>query len=728
VPNLAALKSAARAAIVMPAVFALADKVIQQPQTSIFAAFGSFAMLVLVEFTGARRTRLAAYLALGCAGAAFIALGTLCSRNAWLGAGAMAIVGFVTLFSGVISGYFAAAATGAILTFVLPVTIAAPNSALADRLEGWGLAVGAGTCAGLLLWPLRRRLELQRKAERALRTVADLMEADGEQWAERERRAREAVDGLRRQLLGSQHHPTGPTGPTAALAALPDELDWLLSFLAPDPELPALELACAEDAEAMAAAADLLRASAARLDGRAENVDFSRLEEARDGVADALLRRLPKLPDDGSLGEAAAHTLSSPFRIRAATFSARQVAAYALLTSGAEAPPLDHGDIARSRQPRSTLEATERLAVEHASVASIWFRNSIRGAIGLAVAVFIAQRTGLQHGFWVVLGTLSVLRSNALGTGWSILSALAGTAVGIVFGALLVLAIGTHAVVLWIVLPLAVLLAAYAPRAISFAAGQAGFTVTLFVLFNIIQPVGWRVGVVRVEDVVIGFAISLGVGLLFWPRGAAALLRDDLAAAYQRGVDYVVAAATQLIEAGDADDVARTGRAADAALHRLDDTLREYLAERSASRIKLEDVAALAGGASRVRRAAQSLVSLAQMADGKTLARCGDNLYRELQALQSWYVTLGYALVNNRAVPPPHPRDSEGISRFLTCVRESARRGDKAAVDAAIVLLLASQHLDNLWRLESHLAARANAARADSADKRAVQMLRLLAS
>jgi hypothetical protein len=34
-----AVKSAARAAIVMPAVFAFADKVIGQPQTSLFAAF-----------------------------------------------------------------------------------------------------------------------------------------------------------------------------------------------------------------------------------------------------------------------------------------------------------------------------------------------------------------------------------------------------------------------------------------------------------------------------------------------------------------------------------------------------------------------------------------------------------------------------------------------------------------------------------------------------------------
>src|SRR5919108_5249204 len=102
----------------MPAVFALADKVIGRPQTSIFAAFGSFALLVLVEFTGPPRIRLVAYLALACVGAAFIPLGTVCSRNEWLGAGAMAIVGFAVLFAGVISGYFAAGATGALLTFV----------------------------------------------------------------------------------------------------------------------------------------------------------------------------------------------------------------------------------------------------------------------------------------------------------------------------------------------------------------------------------------------------------------------------------------------------------------------------------------------------------------------------------------------------------------------------------------------------------------------------------
>jgi uncharacterized membrane protein YccC len=711
VTDVAALKSAVRAAIVMPAVFVLADKVIEQPQTSIFAAFGSFAILVLAEFGGPPLTRFLAYLGLGCAGAAFITLGTFSSRSPWLATATMAAVGFAILFSGAFSGYFSAAATGAILTFVLPVTIPAASSAIPERLEGWGLATGASICAVMLLWPPRRTANLQRQAAGAVRTVADAMDADSEHLAERSRLARHTVDSLGRRLLGTQHRPTGPTGPMAALASLPGELDWLLSFLSPPAEHVALALACTEDEEAMATAAAVLRASAERLGGREVRPDFARLDAARDAVARALVRRLPELPPDLPAGEVP-EALDPPFRIRAATYSARQVAVYAMCASGAAAPELDQPD-ARGQTARAALEATGQLAREHASLSSVWLQNSLRGAVGLAVAVYIAQRTGLQHGFWVVLGTLSVLRSNALGTGRSILTALAGTAVGIVLGALLVIVIGTHEAVLWGVLPVAVLLAAYAPRAISFAAGQAGFTVVLFILFNLIQPVGWRVGLVRVEDVAIGFAISLGVGLMFWPRGAAARLRKDLAAAYARSVDYVVATVRQVIEGTASAQAAAASRAADAALHRLDDAFRQYLAERSATKVNVEDVASLVGGASRVRRGAQSLAALGHMMDSDTrLERCGQNLDGELSALRSWYATLGDALVNACAVPPPHTRDAEGASRLLACVREAARGRDKATVNAALVLLWSSQHLENLWRLEAHIGERANAVRA----------------
>ena len=52
----------------MPAVFALGDKVIGNPQVATFAAFGSFAMLLLVDFGGPMAERLQAEAALAVTG------------------------------------------------------------------------------------------------------------------------------------------------------------------------------------------------------------------------------------------------------------------------------------------------------------------------------------------------------------------------------------------------------------------------------------------------------------------------------------------------------------------------------------------------------------------------------------------------------------------------------------------------------------------------------------
>src|SRR6202034_1368143 len=75
------------------------------------------------------------------------------------------------------------------------------------------------------------------------------------------------------------------------------------------------------------------------------------------------------------------------------------------------------------------------VAARHASIRSVWFRSSARGAIALALAVSVADLTAVQHGFWVVLGTLSVLRTNAAATGATVMRALTGTIVGFAVGA-----------------------------------------------------------------------------------------------------------------------------------------------------------------------------------------------------------------------------------------------------------------------------------------------------
>ena len=177
----------------------------------------------------------------------------------------------------------------------------------------------------------------------------------------------------------------------------------------------------------------------------------------------------------------------------------------------------------------------------------MWFQNSLRGALGLTIAVLLAEVTEIEHGFWVVLGAMSVLRTTALTTGSTALRALGGTFVGFVVGA------GDHD--RWseprpgtcgLLLPFVVLIAAYLPEAVSFAAGQAAFTLMVVILFNIIQPIGWSVGLVRIEDIALGCAAGLISGVLLWPRGASAQIRGALADYYRRSADALEAATDRL--------------------------------------------------------------------------------------------------------------------------------------------------------------------------------------
>jgi uncharacterized membrane protein YccC len=241
----------------------------------------------------------------------------------------------------------------------------------------------------------------------------------------------------------------------------------------------------------------------------------------------------------------------------------------------------------------------------------VWLHNSVRGAGGLGLAVYVANRTGVQHSFWVVFGTLSVLRSNALNTGQFIARGVLGTAIGFAIGAVLVAAIGTNTALLWVLLPFAVLLAGVAPAVISFMAGQAAFTLTLLILFNIIHPDGWRIGLVRVEDVALGCAVSLVVGLIFWPRGAGAALREALATAYAETARYLDKAIEFGVHCCDSSrpsppapgqDAAR----AVAASRRLDDAFRSYLAERGAKPVPLAEVTSLVTGVAALRLTADA--------------------------------------------------------------------------------------------------------------------------
>jgi hypothetical protein len=162
--------------------------------------------------------------------------------------------------------------------------------------------------------------------------------------------------------------------------------------------------------------------------------------------------------------------------------------------------------------------------------------------------------------------------------------------------------------VLWAVFPVAVLIAAYAPGTTPFLVGQAAFTVTVVVLFNLLDPVGWTVGLLRVEDVAIGCAVSFVVGVLMWPRGVVAVVSADLADSFRSGAAFLTEAVDWALSEVVVPPAASV--AAASAGIRLDDAVRGFLTEQGSKRLTKEDLWTLVNASTRLRLTAHSLATL----------------------------------------------------------------------------------------------------------------------
>jgi uncharacterized membrane protein YccC len=157
--------------------------------------------------------------------------------------------------------------------------------------------------------------------------------------------------------------------------------------------------------------------------------------------------------------------------------------------------------------------------------------------------------------------------------------------------------------------------------------------VLVFVLFNLIAPVGTKVGVFRIEDVAIGCAVSVAVGVLFWPRGAAAVVGDDIADAFRRGSDYLRQAVEWALDRSRPQ--AAVAVAASIAGSRIDDALRAFLAEQGAKRVSKQELWRLVGATQRLRLTAHSLTGLAVPDADRAPGRA--QLGTATDELASWY-------------------------------------------------------------------------------------------
>jgi len=343
----------------------------------------------------------------------------------------------------------------------------------------------------------------------------------------------------------------------------------------------------------------------------------------------------------------------------------------------------------------------------------------LRGAAALALAVAVARTTDVSHAFWVALGTMSVLRSNALGTGATAMRAVAGTVLGFAIGTAIMLGVGAHTDALWFLLPLAVLVAGAAASVFSFTAGQAGFTVMVIILFNILVPAGWKVGLVRVEDVVLGCVVSVVVGLLFWPRGATAAFGQALCDAYRTGSRALMTAVDRLVSPGLDLPWQQADSQSMASYHLLEEAYRQFLAERGAKVIPLSTATHLLTGAARLRLAAHTLAALPvvplQMGERPAVASISPasaavavaqaELQRAAHRADAWYDGFGAILNGEHEQLQPAEHDDGELRRHLIRAFDLAsEEHDPVRVRMALRLLWADEYLDDEQESQRDLA------------------------
>ena len=322
--RLASLARSARAAIVVPLLFASALLAIKQPEMAGFAVFGTFAHQVLVSYDTAGTARYAQSAMLTVLGAIMVGVGVLASPNTWLAVTGAVALGLLSELPSVARGRIAAIRRALLLSFMLAVAVPAPVSSVFSYLAGWLMAGAIAQPALLLIW-----IPLQKSSS--------------------------ANEGAR-------------------------------SY------------------------------------------------------------------DRASNAVAAAHLTSTV--------------------------------------------------------------NAVRCGLALGLAVLLTRLLKVEHAFWVVLGVLPVLNASGSSAARAFWQEQAGTLIGFLVSAAVVAIIGQHIAWYWLILPFVVFGSVYAASGSSLLPGQAAFTVFAVVLFCILSPKQKQAGILRLEDIAIGGAVSLAVGAL----------------------------------------------------------------------------------------------------------------------------------------------------------------------------------------------------------------------
>ncbi|MEU7676763.1 FUSC family protein [Micromonospora taraxaci] len=528
-PGYAVLRRAARLTLVASVVFYGCRYGAGSSVLATYGLFGTIAAGAFAQLPGPAPQRARILVISLPAVWALIAAGSLLAWSTWAAAGGMLVIGFVVAFGGVGNPRLVGWASAFQLFYILASFPPYQPDTLPQRLGGVTLAIVLLAAAEVLLWPDPVPVSYPQRLAEAADGVAAFLDSAARALTEphpdhagrnaRRQRAYDVVGPLDLARNPPAWAPTAAGAQDRALricaAALREVLAKADRLAADVPPEPIPDLAAAR---LLRVGADTTRAAGRSLTAGGAPVDLDGLDavvgraEAAVGEGDGQPPDVPRLCRD-----ATALALADQVRV----FAVGTRLATGSRLDGVDAPP---GLFDYAGHNEWTLYW--RQFRSHLAPRSAHLHSSLRLAVALAVARVAAGLLQLTHGFWVLLATLTVLRTSAADTRSALRPSVLGTIAGALVSGAVMLVVDLP-IVYAVVLPVTLILAFGVGRLLGPVWQQALFTVLLTVVFAQLDPQGWRLAEARLVDVLLGAVIGVLAGVAMWPRGASHDLRHN---------------------------------------------------------------------------------------------------------------------------------------------------------------------------------------------------------
>lgn len=209
---------------------------------------------------------------------------------------------------------------------------------------------------------------------------------------------------------------------------------------------------------------------------------------------------------------------------------------------------------------------------------SVTLRHALRVSIVCALGVLISGLLHLQHGYWIAMTSVIVMRPNLAATRTRSLERTFGSIAGGIIAAALMFFIRSKSTLALLLFPLSFATMALLP--VNYGLFVVFLTPT-FVILSAPHAGDWQLAVTRVMDTAIGTMLALPAMYRLWPVWQHEGYRESLAHQFQADIDYVGTLADSWREPGSVSSVEiararrQTGLSNSAAEESLDQLLNE---------------------------------------------------------------------------------------------------------------------------------------------------------